>query len=113
MAYATQDELAVALRIRVTPSVEELLQQCLDAAATEIDHEIDAPLEAAPLDFDPQQAALANRVNVVRGVEWFKAQDAAFGAIGYEQIGVLQMPRDGFARHAVELTPLKRQWGIA
>ena len=43
MAYATVAELAAGLRIRVTTENTDLLQVCLDAAAAEIDHEIDAP----------------------------------------------------------------------
>ena len=61
----------------------------------------------------PTVDPLANRVNVLRGVEWWKANDAAFGVIGFDQTGALQAPRDGFNRHAYTLTPLKRQWGIA
>ena len=41
MAYATVDELARALRIRVTPENTEGLQACLDAAAVEIEHDVD------------------------------------------------------------------------
>ena len=61
----------------------------------------------------PTGDPLANRVNVLRGVEWFKANDAAFGVIGFDQTGALTAPRDGFTRHAYALTPLRRQWGIA
>ena len=110
MAYATVEELAADLRIRVTAENEVKLQACLDAAAEEIDHDVDR-LSDDPI---PDGDALANRVNVLRGVEWFKAQDAAFGfVIGFEQIGALQTPRDGFNRHAYTLTPLKRRWGLA
>jgi hypothetical protein len=226
MAYATVEELAAALRIRVNADNTAALQACLDAAAVEIDHEIDAaptvdeqstalvvsapwvfattntmadpgpgnfrtnatspanvnalavsaedadgvshPLTLAvgdtvaivgqgqkafldvtgapvshgtwyevPVDFLGGAMALtaglvyelatlsdappvptianplANRVNVLRGVEWYKANDAAFGVIGFDQSGVLTSPRDGFNRHAYTLTPLKEQWGIA
>lgn len=109
MAYATADELAAALRIRVTPDNQDALQACLDAAAQEIDHEVDR-LDDDPI---PDGDALANRVNILRAVEWFKAQDAAFGVIGYDQTGALTAPRDAFNRHAFTLTPLKEQWGIA
>jgi len=109
MAYATVEELAAALRIRVTPDNTEVLQVCLDAAAQEIDHDVDR-VEDDPI---PQGDPLANRVNVLRAVEWFKAQDAAFGVIGFDQTGALSAPRDGFNRHAYTLTPLKEQWGIA
>src|SRR5262245_58032518 len=108
-AYATTEELAAALNVRATPANEAALQACLDAAAAEIDHEVDRP------DTDPIPAgnALANRVNLVRAVEWWKSNAAAFGVIGFDQTGALQAPRDGFNRHAYALTPLKLQWGIA
>lgn len=109
MAYATVDELAASLRIRVTPENTEALQACLDAAAQEIDHDVDRAVDN-PLDIDD---ALAKRVNILRAVEWWKANDAAFGVIGFDQTGALQAPRDGFNRHAFTLTPLKQQWGIA
>ena len=107
MAYATVDELAAALRIRVTVDNTAALQACLDAAAQEIDDAVDR------VDPVPDGDALANRVNLLRGVEWWKANDAAFGALGFEQIGVLRLPKSTFARHAVTLTPLKQQWGVA
>jgi len=227
MAYATVDELAAALRIRVTAENTDSLQTCLDAAAMEIDHDIARdPEQAIPESrwlFDNQTAAgdpgagyvrlnkssttaatsmfisefdydgtdwsgqtgatagdviqmfdeaatsdwvrftltgpavdntgwqslpvdqtgasptalqltdgmilllvfvrptpllghayaLANRVNIVRGVEWFKAQDAAFGVIGSVDTGTLAAPRDGFNRHAYALSPLKQRWGLA
>jgi hypothetical protein len=106
MAYATVDELAAALRVRVTAENTAGLQACLDAAALEIDHTVDALAAIDPAD------PLANRVNILRGVEWFKANDAAFGVIGYDDTGALQAPRNGFRRHAATLIPLKQQWGI-
>jgi hypothetical protein len=33
--------------------------------------------------------------------------------IGFDDTGALRLPKSTFARHAVTLTPLKRQWGIA
>jgi hypothetical protein len=231
VAYATVDELAAALRVSVTAGNTAKLQSCLDAAAAEINHDVDRPLEAgavptAPYLFstqvtaadpgpgnlrldrtappatqhiyidvvdadgvdltanfadaaltvddvvwlvdeavtgrweeftltgpavnmtgwydlpvthsaaspDPldlvdgtrltvivlrpsrllgQELALAKQVNILRGVEWFKSQDAAWGVIGFDETGALQAPRDGFNRHAYALTPLKKQWGIA
>jgi hypothetical protein len=109
-AYATVDELAAALRVRVTPENTEALQACLDAAAAEIDHDIDRVDAVEP---GTALFALANRVNILRGVEWWKANDAAFGVIGFDQTGALQAPRDGFNRHRYTLTPLKEGWGIA
>ena len=109
MAYATVDELAQALRVIVTPGNTPTLEACLEAAAGEINHAVDRPPEEPIPVGDP----LANRVNVLRGVEWFKSNDAAFGVIGYDQTGALQAPRDGFNRHAYTLAPLKRRYGIA
>jgi hypothetical protein len=108
-AYATVDDLAAALRIRVTPENTPALQACLDAAAVEINHDVDRAADDPIAADDP----LAGRVNLVRAVEWWKSNDAAFGVIGFDQTGALTAPRDGFNRHAYALTPLKRQWGIA
>ena len=109
MAYATVEELADALRIRLTSTNQASLQTCLDAAAVEIDQAVDRTAD----DPIPADDPLANRVNLVRAVEWFKANDAAFGVVGFADTGALQAPRDAFARHAVALIPLKQQWGIA
>lgn len=108
MSYATADELAQALRVRVTPENTELLEACLSAAAEEIDHELD---RTEPLP-DPVPASV-NRCNVNRAVEWFKAADAAYGMVGFDQVGVLRAPADGFKRHASSIAMHKSQFGIA
>ena len=107
MAYATIDELATALRITVTAANQASLTACLEAAALEIDDAVDRvePLDPA----DP----LANRVNILRGVEWWKANDAAFGVLGVSDTGTLQAPRNTMRRHAIALLPHKQQWGIS
>lgn len=109
MAYASVEELAAALRIRVTAENTAALQRALDAAAEEIDHHVardaDNPI--------PTDDPLAASVNVSRGVEWFKAQDAVFGVVGFSDTGALQAPRDTFARHGRELVPLKQHFGVA
>jgi hypothetical protein len=107
MAYATVDELASALRVRVTPENTDTLQACLDAAAVEIDHYIDAAEVVSPGD------PLANRVNVLRGVQWWKANDVAFGVGGVPESGTLYAPKDGFAAHGRTLVPLKQKFGVA
>lgn len=110
MAYATADQLAAALRVTVGPKNSELLQLSVDAAAQEIDHYLDRPADD-PL---PTPApALATMGNIARGVEWYKANDAAFGAVGFADIGVLSAPADPFARHAKTLLPLKLRFGVA
>ena len=106
MAYCTPDEVAAALRVAVTPANQAQLEACIGAAAAEIDHAVDRD-EPVP-DGDP----LANRVNVLRAVEWWKANDAAFGVIGFDQTGALQAPRDGFRRHAAALIPLRQGFGV-
>ena len=116
MAYATVDELAQSLRIRLTPTNTDTLQKCLDAAAVEIDHEIDwvPGVDTGPVPPpDPVGLPLLNRVNIARGVEWFKANDAAFGVIGFDESGALTAPRNSFDRHANDLASLKQQWGVA
>jgi hypothetical protein len=114
MAYCTIEELAGALRVRVTAENTTLLQACVDAAAIEINHDCDWRPEVQELIVSEEPPnVLLNRVNVLRGVEWFKSNDAAFGVIGFEETGALQAPRDGFNRHAYTLSPLKQQWGIA
>ena len=112
MAYATVDELAAALRVTLTAANTDGLQACLDAAAIEIDGAVDwATAPTYPIELPPDP--LLNRVNIVRGVEWFKANDAAFGVIGFADTGALQAPRNTFARHAVTLTVRKEQFGVA
>ena len=109
MAYATVDELAAALRVTVTVKNSDQLQQCLDSAASEIDHYCDRD-PSDPIDPDDP---LAGQVNVARGVEWFKAADAAFGGVGYADTGILPVKLDGFARHGLALIPLKQKFGVA
>jgi len=106
MAYATIDELAAALRITVTATNQASLTACLEAAAIEIDDAVDRT-DPLPVD-DP----LANRVNILRGVEWWKANDAAFGVLGVSDTGTLQAPRNTMRRHAIALLPHKQQWGV-
>lgn len=105
MAYATSEQLAQALELtRITPEIEQLLVDCLDAAATEIDHVL--PVMVNPPD------PLVVRTNINRAVEWFKAPAAYNGGVGIEQVGVLTVPASGFERHAAALLPLKSEWGI-
>ena len=57
--------------------------------------------------------AAVNRGNVLRGVEWFEANDAAFGVLGFDQTGAVRIPKASFTRHAFTLLPLKQQFGVA
>jgi hypothetical protein len=109
VAYATIDQLADALRTSVSAKNSAWLQSSLDAAAAEIDHTLDRPADQ-PLPDPPP--ALATTVNVARAIEWYKANDSAFGAVGFADIGVLVAPGVPFKRHANSLIPLKIQFGI-
>lgn len=108
--WTTPAALAKALRIAVSAENGDALQACCDAAAMEIVDAIDPPdLAALPGPTDP----LCGRVNLLRAVEWWKANDAAFGIIGFADTGALHTPRDGFARHASTLMPHKQGFGVA
>lgn len=112
MAYATVEQLAAALRVQVTPKNSAQLAAALDAASAEIDHDVGRSVLDPIASDDP----IANAVCISRGVEWWKATDAAFGALGFDGTGVLAAPRDSFARHSTTLIPLKRgetSFGIA
>ena len=110
MAYASTDELAQALRVRVTPDNDALLSDCLEAAAEEIDAYLDRGSNPLPV---PVPSAVV-RCNVNRAVEWYKAADAAGGAVGSDQVGVLPAPPgDGFARHLRSIAFLRMAWGVA
>lgn len=109
MAYATADDLASALgNPRLMPDGQEVLDACLDAAATEIDHSLD---RVDPLP-DPVPGIVV-RTNINRACEWYKAPDHANGGVGFDQIGTIDTPSSGFERHAKAIRPLKQQFGVA
>jgi hypothetical protein len=110
MAYATVEQLAKALKTRVTAENTAGLQACLDAAALEIDRYVDR--DVPPTQGTPEWA-LAERENILRAVEWARANDYPFGFAGFEETGVLMAPKDVFGRHAAALHPLKQHWGVA
>lgn len=108
MSYASPEQLAAALRVRVTPENTDRLTSCLAAAADEIDAFLD---RSEPLaDPVPESVVLCN---VNRAVEWWKAPDAAGGQVGFAQTGVLSVPPDGFDRHAGTILQHKQKWGVA
>lgn len=113
MAYATVDELAAAVGKRPPPppDVVPLLAASLDAAASEIDHCCGRD-PSDPLPTDPPHP-LAHMVNIGRGVEWYKANEAVFGVLGFEGTGLARVPTDGFARYAAALIPLTQSFGLA
>jgi len=104
MSYATPDQLADALEIRVTPDNQETLQDCLDAAAAEIDRVMaDAAMAWPPTGTAPP---LVVRTNVNRAVEWYKAPATYNGGIGFVDSGTMGVPKSGFERHAAVLYAL-------
>lgn len=108
MAYATAEQLAEALEIRVTPDNQPLLDDCLAAAATEIDSFL-TDCDVA----DPSAVAIISRTNVNRAVEWYKAPAVYNGGVGAVETGTMAAPSSGFNRHAAALTPLRVRWGLA
>jgi hypothetical protein len=108
--YATADELASAVRVQVTDKNRALLESCASAASEEIDHQLDRP-DDEPLPDPPP--GLVHMVCLARGVEWWKANDAAFGALGFDNTGVLRAPKDGFDRYANDLIPYQIRFGLA
>jgi hypothetical protein len=107
VSYATPEQLAEALETRVTDANRELLQACLDAAASEVDHFLDRR-EPLPVPTPPEVV----RANVNRAVEWFKAPATYNGGVGFADTGVLDAPGSGFERHGASIIGLKQAWGI-
>ena len=100
------------LRTKVTAENSPVLQRCIDAAQQEASTEgIDSP--DAVYVAEALDTALGETVVLMRAVEWFKANDAAFGVIGSADVGALRAPADGFARHASALLPLRARFGVA
>lgn len=111
--YATVEELARILKIR-TPTDEQTnaMVRVLLTAAGEIDAEIDRTAD------DPiagWQLELAAEVNLERAVEHWRQQESPFGLIGLGgEVGTgMFAGRDSWTRHAMKLSPLKSQWGLA
>jgi hypothetical protein len=110
MAYCTIAEVAEALHTRVTPTNTALLQSCVDAAAEEIDAALDR-LPGDDIAPTPDSPALVNRDNVLRAVQWYKANDVAVGGGGYAEVGLLNAPTKSF--EPMSRIPFKQQWGVA
>lgn len=115
--YARPSDLAQELRKGSFDSTEQLkAERCLNAATSEIDAWLFG--SAPPPDPKPWSIAdqdLVKQKCVARAVEHWKAGDAAFGAIGYSDIGVMRAPRESFLRHALDIVHLKtiEGWGFA
>lgn len=110
MAYATVDDLAGALHLRVTAENQVALQRALEAAAVEIDQDLDRPPEL-PLP-DPAPDAIVH-ANIALGVEAYKMPDAAFGILGFDDSGAVRAAKDSLPRYWSLLTPYKIGWGVA
>lgn len=106
--YATIDDLAAALHIRVSAENTPALQRALYAAASEIDQDLDRVVGLP----DPAPSAIV-QTNIDRGVEWYKAADAAYGIVGVEETGAIRAPKDGFSRHSQNISRYKQRWGLA
>ena len=104
--YATAEELATLLKVNVATR-RAALQRVLDAAAYEIDQELDlvTPLATVP--------ALVAEVNLERAVEHWQQGQSPFGILGLGGDVPMRASQDSWARHANKLAPLKRQWGLA
>jgi len=109
--YATVSELARILKIR-TPSGDQVtaMERVLEAAAGEIDSEIDLPSGS----LSGWQLSLAAEVNLERAVEHWRQEESPFGLIGLgAELGSAFTSKDSWERHALKLAPLKQQWGLA
>ncbi len=105
--YASVEELAALLRVRVADRADAL-QRVLESAAFEIDAELG---RAEPFSPPP---ALVVEVNLERAVEHWQQQQSPFGLIGLgTDITPAFSARDSWDRHAHKLAPLKETWGFA
>jgi hypothetical protein len=112
--YCTVEQLAQAVRTTVTAANTDYLQRCCDAASDEIDADLDVERDAATWPVPDVVPAIIVSVAIVRAVEWYKANDAAYGVIGYTEAGALKAPKDTFARHAAVIDPYwKMSFGLA
>jgi len=105
--YASVEELAALLRIRVSDR-SDALQRVLETAAYEIDMELGRILPFSP------PPALVVEVNLERAVEHWQQMQSPFGVLGLGfESGPAFVSRDSWDRHAHKLAPLKETWGIA
>jgi hypothetical protein len=105
--YATVEELALLLRVRVSDR-RDALQRVLDGAALEIDQELG---RSEPYTSPP---ALVVEVNLERAVEHWQQMQSPFGILGLGgDSGPAFVSRDSWDRHAHKLAPLKETFGLA
>jgi hypothetical protein len=111
--YATAEELYPILKIRGTPTAEQVTKadRVLLAAAGEINRELDLSDDQA---LDGFGVALAAQVNLLRAAELWKEEETQFGIFNVsENFGTTFIARDTWDKHAIKLATLKGQWGIA
>lgn len=110
--YATREELARLLKTNATTYADQL-DECLVAAAGEINSELGLlEDDAVPLS-ETWQLALAAQVNLERAAEHWHQRQVSFGIIGLDTEGPVRLARDTWDRHAYKLAPLKTSWGFA
>ncbi len=109
--YATVDEMFRRLKIN-TPTAEQTAaaQGMLLAATGEIDSEIDRSVDDDAL--AGWQLALVKEVCLQRAIELWRA--SPFGLFGLDgEFGATHTSKNSWERHALDLAPLKTQWGFA
>lgn len=113
MAYAETTELSRILKIGTpTDAQTAAMDRVLEAAATEIDLEID--LAEGEFLSDAGAVALLEQVNLERAAELWKLQEIQFGIVELAgDFGATRIARDTWAKHAITLSKLKGQWGFA
>lgn len=87
------------------------MTRMLLAASGEINSEIDLADDAS---LSGWQVALATEVCLRRAAELWALEEVRFGILGVgSELGATYLPRDTWAKYAVDLAPLKGQWGFA
>jgi hypothetical protein len=111
MAYVEIAELQRVLRIDApTAAQTAAMQRVLDAAAEEIDWELDYTVDTPAPDPPPP---LVVEVNLERAEEHWKQSYSPFGIVGQgpDTVPVIAA-RDSWYRHRLKLLPLKTSWGV-
>lgn len=112
MAYAETAELFRLLNIRESVATDEqtaAAERCLDAAAAEIDAELDLAADAV---LDPAHGPLLEQVNLNRAMELWQTMPHGVTGLGSE-FGPVHLARNSWDKHAYDLAPAKGQWGLA
>ena len=112
MSYATVDELTRRLGLGSPTSAQlETAQQCLDAAALEIDSHLGWLSTGPPADLAGGPLALLGIVNVDRAAEHWRL--VPYGALNQgPELPPVLTARDTFYRHARKLASLQTSWGV-